>query len=84
MDKAKIKKLKNLKILDEQVDGKGKKMKIFTFTIKGFDTPFYIYEGIDASTNRYYHLETDKQTVWEAKAGFVGLKANEVTYIAEY
>ena len=84
MDKAKIKKLKNLKVLDEQVDGKGKKMKIFTFTVKGFNIPFYIYEGIDASTNRYYHLETDKKDCWSAKAGFVGLKADEVIYIEEY
>lgn len=84
MDKSKIKKLKGLKVLDRQKDGKGKVMRIITFTVKGFDTPFYFYEGIDASTSRKYYLETDKKTVWEAKAGFVGFSPDEIEYKNEY
>jgi len=84
MDKTKIKKLKGLKILDEQIDGKGKKMRIFTFTVKGFNTPFYIYEGIDASTNRKYFLETQSTNVWDAKAGFIGFKPEELEFVEEY
>ena len=82
MDKSKMKQLKDYKILDEQVDGKGKPMKIISFNVKGIDETLKYYQCIDASTDREYFIGTDCDDCWTAKAKSFGL--NNVNFIEEW
>lgn len=84
MDKAKMKALKDYKVLDEGIDHKGKPHKIISFNVAGFDKPFIYYQCVDSTTDREYFVETDKDKCWEAKAALFGLKANEIQWNKEW
>ena len=74
MDKAKMKALKNFKILDAGVDEKGKDVKIISFNVQNMKEDLIFYNCIDASTDREYFLQT-KETTWkEAKDALFGMK----------
>jgi hypothetical protein len=73
MNKMKMKEL-DCKVLDEvKDDGYGHPMKIISFSLKGYDTPFYFLNCFCATTGREYYLETRKQTCIEAKMSSFGL-----------
>ena len=85
MDKAKMKALKNYKILDEQIDGKGKPMKIISFSVPNVKEPLVFYNCFDSSTDREYFLQMDGyKKCWKAKFGMFGLKENEVELVNEW
>ena len=68
MDKSKMEKLKDYKILDKAKDGYWNKMSIIEFKIKGFEEPFRYYQCVCPSTWREYFLETKEITCEKAKA----------------
>jgi hypothetical protein len=84
MDKAKMKQLKNYKILDEKIDEKGNPMKILSFTVQNMREPLKFYNCICPSSKREYFVGTDKDTCVEAKAGCWGLKAEEIEFVEEW
>jgi hypothetical protein len=85
MDKAKMAQLKDFKVLDEQIDGKGKKMRMVSFSVPNVKEPLVFYNCIDASSDREYWLQMDGYSkCWEAKFGMFGLKENEVKLIEEW
>jgi hypothetical protein len=85
MDKAKMTQLKDLKVLDEQTDGKRKKMRIVSFSVPNVKEPLVFYNCFDASSDREYWLQMDGHSkCWEAKFGMFGLKENEVELIKEW
>jgi hypothetical protein len=75
MDKIKMKTLKDFKVVDTAKDEQKKIMRIISFNIKGFDTPFYFLE-VKCPTGREYFIETRVQTCWEAKMGSFGLPSD--------
>ncbi|MDZ4228270.1 MAG: hypothetical protein U1E54_03415 [Candidatus Levybacteria bacterium] len=74
MDKVKMKELKDFKVLDEKTDNLGKPMKIISFTVKGFEKPFIYLNVVDASTDREYFVQTEKEKCIEAKNASFGLE----------
>jgi hypothetical protein len=82
-DKAKIKELKDYKVIDEvKDDGHKYPMKLITFTRKGFTEPFYFLNCFDPSTGREYFLQTNKQKCWEAKSQSFGFE--DVEWVKEW
>ena len=78
MDKKKMLKLNDYKVLDEvKDDGKGSSMKIISFTVSGFDKPFVYYNCFCPTTSREYFLQTDKEKCAEAKDASFGLAGVE-------
>jgi hypothetical protein len=77
MDKSKMKDLNNFKILDEQVDGKGKKMKIISFNVQNMKEDLIFYNCLDASTDREYFLQRKEKECWKAKSMLFGLEECE-------
>ena len=74
MDKKKMKELENYKVLDEvKDDGCGNPMKIVSFEMKGYDSPFYFLNCFCASTKREYFVETRETECWAAKSASFGL-----------
>jgi hypothetical protein len=73
MDKAKMKSLKDFKVLDEQIDTKGNPMKVISFTVQNMDEPLKFYNCICPSTGREYFLGTDETTCVKAKNKSFGL-----------
>ena len=82
MDKSKMKKLKEYKILDEQIDSKGNPMKIISFTVQNMDEPLKFYNCICPSTGREYFLGTDEDTCIEAKNASFGIE--DVEFVEEW
>jgi hypothetical protein len=82
MDKTKMKQLKDYKVLDEQIDGKGNPMKIISFTVQKMDEPLKFYNCICPSTGREYFIGTDKNNCLEAKNASFGL--DKVEYADEW
>ena len=82
MDKLKMKSLKDFKILDEQIDEKGKVMKIVSFTVQKMTEPLKFYNCIDASTDREYFLGTDCNDCKSAKESLWGLK--DIEFVNEW
>ncbi len=77
MDKIKMKDLKNYKIEDEvKDDGYGYPMKIISFKMDGFYTPFYFLNCFCPSTSREYFIETRETDCWKAKQKSFGLNVN--------
>jgi len=75
MDKAKMKDLADFRVEDEvKDDGRGNKMKVVSFTIQGYDTPFYFLNVICPSTGREYFIETREKTCVAAKEKSFGLE----------
>ena len=83
MDKTKMKKLKNYKILDEQTDSQGNVMKIISFTVKNLNEPLKYLNCFCPSTRREYYLGTDKDTCWSAKMSSFGLSP-EIKFTNEF
>jgi hypothetical protein len=76
MPKEKMKEL-DYKILDEvENDGYGYLMKIYSFELEEFNSPFYFLNCFCPSTGREYFLETRKQKCLEAKMSSFGLENN--------
>jgi hypothetical protein len=74
LDKARIRELEGLKILEETTDQQGKRMEIIEFSVNGFSKPFRFLHCIDASTDREYYLERANDTdCWTAKNKSFGL-----------
>jgi len=67
MDKTKMEKLKNYKVLDEAVDENENKMRIVSFSVDGYSEPFKYYHCICPSTGREYFVETQRETCQKAK-----------------
>ena len=84
MDKKKLQNLPDFKVLDEAKDNLGKPMRVYQFTHKLFPNLAKIFHCVDASTDREYHLFTDKNTCNEAKAAMWGLSADEIEWGMEY
>ena len=84
MDKTKMKSLKNYKILDEQVDNKGKNMKVISFTVKGVEEPLKYLNVFCPTTNREYFIGTNYDTCNESKAQSFGMSAEECQFTNEW
>ncbi|HCC05020.1 TPA: hypothetical protein DEP58_01780 [Patescibacteria group bacterium] len=82
MDKTKMKKLKDFKVLDEQTDEKGNPMKIISFTVQNMNKPLKFYNCFCPTTKREYFIGTDKDTCTEAKNASFGL--SEVEWFNEW
>ena len=74
MDKSKMKKLKDYKVLDKAKDWCGNKMQIVEFRVDGFRNPFKYYQCICPSSWREYFLETEENTCEKAKSKSFGLE----------
>jgi hypothetical protein len=76
MDKVKMKDLPNFKTLHEvQDDGHGYPMRVVSFDMEGFDTPFRYLNVFCPSTGREYFLETKQDTCEAAKSRSFGFDA---------
>ena len=84
MDKAKMKQLKDYKVLDEQIDEKGNPMKVLSFTIQNMKEPLKFYNCICPSTGREYFIGTAENTCDEAKAKCWGFKDEEIEFVNEW
>ncbi len=84
MDKAKMKQLKDYKILDEQTDEKGNPMKILSFTIQNMKEPLKFYNCLCPSSKREYFIGTEKDTCAEAKAACWGFSKGEIEFVNEW
>ena len=85
MDKAKMKDLPNLKILDEvKNDGYGYSMRVISFTVEGYDKPFKFLNCFDPSTGREYFLETQEDTCWIAKNKSFGIDDENFKFKKEW
>ncbi len=84
MDKAKMKQLKDYKILDEQIDEKGNPMKILSFTIQNMKEPLKFYNCLCPSSKREYFIGTEKDTCVEAKAACWGFSKDEIKFVNEW
>jgi hypothetical protein len=51
-------------------------MKVISFEIDGFDTPFYYLNCFCPSTKREYFIETRETDCWKAKQKSFGLTVN--------
>ena len=66
------------KILDEvENDGYGYSMKIYSFELEGFNSPFYFLNCFCPSTGREFMLETRQISCWKAKMNSFGLNEKE-------
>jgi hypothetical protein len=79
MDKARMATLPGLTVLDESKDKYGLNQRIISFTVEGFDQPFFYYHCVCPSTGREYYLETKQKTCEAAKAMSFGLEEIEFT-----
>ncbi len=85
MDKTKMKKLKDYKVVDKvEKDDYGYPMRIISFQVKGYDTPFKFLNCFCPSEGREYFLETDKDKCVEAKYGSFGLDYKKYKFSKEY
>ena len=85
MDKAKMKQLKDYKVLDDQIDNDKNPMKILSFTVQNMKTPLTFYNCIEPSTGREYFLQVDGvKTCEEAKKALIGLKGQECEFIKRW
>lgn len=85
MDKTKMKKLKDYKVLDEvKDDGYGNKMKVISFTVKNIDEPLKYLNCFCPSTKREYFIGTNHDKCEEAKAQSFGFKSDEIEFIKEW
>ena len=83
MDKIKMRDLPGFNVLDEVMDdGYGHPMRIVSFSMSGFDTPFYYLNCHCPSTGREYYLETREKTCASAKGGSFG--DTTIVFDAEY
>jgi hypothetical protein len=82
MDKSKMTSLKDFKVLDEQVDEKGNKMKVVSFNVQNMKEDLIFLNVICPSTKREYYLGTDQKTCKEAKAKSFGL--DEIEFVDEW
>src|SRR3990167_1216678 len=83
MDKIKMKKLKDFKVLDEQTDGKGNPMKIVSFTIQNMKEPLKFYNCICPSSKREFFIGTQENDCLSAKLKCWGFEAGEIEFINE-
>ena len=84
MDKAKMKTLKDFKVLDEQTDDKGNPMKIISFNVKNVSEPLKFYDCVCPSTKRNYFVQTDQDTCEAAKKRMFGFtKDDNVKFVGE-
>ena len=84
MDKIKMRDfLKKAKVLDEvKDDGYGYAMRLFSITMKGYDTPFYYLNCFCPPSGREYFLETRQVTCNAAKA--VSFGNDKIVFDKEY
>ena len=82
MDKAKMKQLKDFKIIEEDTDEKGNPVKIISFTVQNMKDPLVFYNCICPSSKREFFIQTKKKTWKEAKTSSFGL--TEATFINEW
>ena len=73
MDKTKMKKLKNFKVLDEKIDDKGNLMKIVSFNVQNMDEDLIFYNCICPSTKREFFVQTKEKTCEKAKNQSFGI-----------
>ena len=85
MDKAKMKSLKDYKVLDEvKDDGYGNPMKIVSFKVKKVDEPLKYLNCFCPSTKREYFIGTNFETCQEAKTQSFGFKSEDIEFIKEW
>jgi len=83
MDKAKMKQLKDYKVLDEAIDNDGNTMKIFSFTVQNMKEPLKFYNCIEPTTKREFFLQVNVDKCWEAKKSLIGI-TDEVEFIKRW
>ena len=84
MDKTKMKKLKDFKVLDEQIDGKSNKEKVLSFTVQNMKTPLKFYNCFCPSSKREYFIGTEKDDCKEAKLAIWGFNSKEIKFEDEW
>ena len=83
MDKVKMKDLPYYKIIHEVADDEhGYPMKVISFTMPGYNTPFKFLNCFCPSAGREYFLETKQDDCGKAKAMSFGFE--EITFDEEY
>ena len=84
MDKTKMKKLKDFKILDKVVDSYGNPMKVISFSVKGIEEPLKYLNCFCPTTKREYYIGTNEDTCNQAKAKSFGFDESELDFISEW
>jgi len=82
MDKLKMKDLTNYKTLDDKTDNYGNPIRVVSFSINGYDTPFKYLNCVCPSSKREYFIETKQDTAEKAAAKSFGL--NELKFDEEF
>ena len=83
MDKVKMKDLPDYKIIHEVADDEhGYPMKVISFTMAGYNTPFKFLNCFCPSSGREYFLETKQDDCWKAKAMSFGFE--DITFDEEW
>ncbi len=85
MDKAKMKELKDFKVLDRvENDGHGYPMQVVSFTVQNMSESLKFLNVFCPSTGREYYIGTNSDTCKEAKAGSFGFEGKDVEFIEEW
>ena len=85
MNKTKMKRLKDYKILDEvKDDSYGYPMKVISFTVKNVTEPLKYLNVFCPSTGREYFIGTAEDKCEQAKAKSFGFNSNELQFIKEW
>ena len=82
MDKRKMKKLKDFKVLDEDTDDKGNPMKIISFNVQEMEEDLIFYNCFCPLTKREYFIQTKHKNCKDAKSMSFGL--NKIKWINEW
>ena len=83
MDKTKMKKLKDYKVLDERLDISGNKERIVSFTVQNMKEPLKFLNVI-CPTGREYFLGTNQDTCEKAQKALLGLENEQVEFVKRW
>ena len=84
MDKTKMKKLKDFKVLDETIDVYKNPMKVISFSVKNVEEPLKYLNVFCPTTGREYFIGTAEDKCNQAKAKSFGFKEEEIEFIQEW
>ena len=82
MDKSKMSQLKDFKVLDDQIDEKGNKMRIVSFNVQNMSNDLKFYNCFCPTTKREYYIGTNQDTCKKAKSMSFGFE--EIKFVEEY
>jgi hypothetical protein len=83
MDKTKMKKLKDYKVLNERVDINENKERIVSFTVQNMNEPLK-FLNVTCPTGREYFLGTNQDTCYKAQKALLGLENEDVTFVKRW